>query len=65
MSDEGRACVDGGCPEHGMKNMSRKMINGLWHNVCFAQNCEYKEVVWRERRQNQPIQFDDRRKNDQ
>jgi hypothetical protein len=63
MSKEGMGCLDDECPRHGVNFLFRKCINGLWHDVCSAQGCDYKNVVWKERKQNQPIPFEDRRKN--
>ena len=63
MSDEGRACMCDGCPEHGTEFLYRKFIDGFWREYCSVQNCDYNDIVCRERKQNQPIPFDDRRKN--
>lgn len=60
---EGMFACDG-CPEHGTRNLYRKMINGMWHELCSVQNCYYCDIVLRERKQSQPIPFDDRRKNE-
>jgi hypothetical protein len=53
-----------GCPDHGDKFLYRKNIDGIWYELCSVQNCYYKDVVRRERRQRQPILFEDRRVND-
>lgn len=55
--------MDDGCPTHKTEYLYRKFIDGLWRELCSAQNCYYCDIVRKERRQRQPIQFADRRKN--
>lgn len=64
MTKEGEGMVlANGCPDHGTKYLYRKHMNGMWHEFCSINDCPYCDVVQRERKQDQPIQFEDRRNN--
>jgi hypothetical protein len=55
--------MEDGCPTHDTRYLYRKFENGFWYEYCAAQDCNYKDIVCKERKQRQPIMFEDRRKN--
>jgi hypothetical protein len=61
---EGVICYPDGCPVHGTEFLYRKFVDGFWREFCSEQNCDYNNIVCKERKQNQPIQFKGRRKDD-
>lgn len=65
MKESDGGLIYDGCPDHGTKFLYRKFVDGFWREYCSAQNCDYCEIVCKERKQNQPILFEDRRKNEQ
>jgi len=60
---EGMIQLDG-CPDHGMKYLYRTVVGIVWHEKCSVEGCDHVEHINNQRRRANPIDHEDRRRNE-